>query len=134
MVKFFLLPLALALFSFAKPVSLSKSWHRDDINYRDRLITEVNERGNYTVTGIADGYLNSNDIRIYQFDNSLIDEIADSAFIGTSFSTIVISKDITHISNAVFDTATNIKSIQFTGSKQEFESLNLSFDSNGLLR
>ena len=122
------LPLLAALTTlFAMPISRGYS-ELSNNNYRSYLLTEQNERGNYTVTGIADGYLNSSYIRIYQFNENPIDEIADTAFAGTSFSSIVLSRDITHINRAVFENATNITHINFTGSKEEFQSLNLSFD------
>lgn len=127
MVKFFLFPLALMAVSLSRPISSTSKVHRDVSSYRSKLITEVNERGNFTVTGINPNYL-ADDIRIYQFDDNPIDEIADSAFSGTSFTSVTISKDITRINNAVFENATNIKNIQFTGSKEEFQTLNLSFD------
>ena len=130
MVKFALLPLLLSFLSFAKPVQSPKRWFPYDTNtnYREKLITEVNERGNYTVTGIVAEYYNSDSIRVYQFDENPIDEIADTAFVGTTFDTVVISKDITYVSDTAFNNASNIQYIKFTGSKEEFQSLNLSFD------
>lgn len=104
------------------------SFENETPDYRSCLITEQNERGNYTVTGIKSGYLASDVIRIYRFDEQPIDEIDEHAFEGTSFSSIVISKDITHISQAVFDNATNIKTVRFTGSKEQFAEYGLSFD------
>ena len=49
-------------------------------NYRDYLITEANERGNYTVTGIVSQYKTNSDVRIYSYSDLVIDEIADTAF------------------------------------------------------
>lgn len=127
MVKLLFLPLLIGSFSL-----LSTPKNSDQPNYRSYLVTEENARGKYTVTGIKTQYLSSDNVRIYQFDDELIDEIADTAFVGTSFTTVVISKNITHINSAVFENATNIKTINYTGSIAEFSALNLSFDVNNV--
>ena len=123
MVKLGLLPLVLLVVPF-----LANEDVRPD--YRSFINAEVNERGNYTVTSVKDDYLAASNIRIYKFDENPIDEIADTAFVGTTFDSVVISKDITHINNAVFENATNIVNIYYTGSLEEFALLNLSFDVN----
>ena len=96
MVKLGLLPLVLLAVPF-----LANEDVRPD--YRSFINTEVNERDNYTVTSVRDDYLAASNIRIYKFDQNPIDEIADTAFVGTTFDSVVISKDITHINNAVFE-------------------------------
>lgn len=108
-------------------ISNASLGHED---YRNALITSVNERDNYTVTGIKADSLDSNSIRIYRFDDQPIDAIADDAFVGTSFSSIVLSKDIVYINSVAFENAPNIESIYYTGSLEKFQSLNLSFDIN----
>ena len=123
MVKLGLLPLVLLAVPF-----LANEDVRPD--YRSFINTGVNERGSYTVTSVKDDYLASSNIRIYRFDENPIDEIADTAFVGTTFDSVVISKDITHINNAVFENATNIVNIYYTGSLEEFALLNLNFDVN----
>ena len=123
MVKLGLLPLVLLVVPF-----LANEDVRPD--YRSFINAEVNERGNYTVTSVKDDYLAASNIRIYKFDENPIDEIADTAFVGTTFDSVVISKDITHINNAVFENATNIVNIYYTGSLEEFALLNLNFDVN----
>ena len=123
MVKLGLLPLVLLVVPF-----LANEDVRPD--YRSFINTEVNERGNYTVTSVKDDYLAASNIRIYKFDENPIDEIADTAFVGTTFDSVVISKDITHINNAVFENATNIVNIYYTGSLEEFALLNINFDVN----
>ena len=123
MVKLGLLPLVLLVVPF-----LANEDVRPD--YRSFINIEVNERGNYTVTSVKDDYLAASNIRIYKFDENPIDEIADTAFVGTTFDSVVISKDITHINNAVFENATNIVNIYYTGSLEEFALLNLNFDVN----
>ncbi len=128
MVGLSLLPIILGGLALSFNSPKVKSYDHADSTYRTHLITEENERGKYTVTGIADGYLDKDTNRIYSFNDNQIDEIADTAFSGTSFSTITFSKDITHINNAVFENAPNITKILFTGSQEEFEALNLSFN------
>ena len=122
MVKLGLLPL---LF-LGLPFLTSGESTRPD--YRSFINTEVNGRGNYTVTSVKDDYLASPNIRIYKFEDNPIDEIGDDAFLNTTFTSVVISKDITHINNAVFENAPNIETIYYTGSLEQFSALNLSFD------
>ena len=124
MVKLSFIPLLFLIggFAIAKP-----DVHSD---YADAFEVVENERGNYTVTGIKTNHLSDNNIRIYKFDDKPIDSIADNAFVDTTFNSIVLSKDITYISDAVFESAPNIKNIYYTGSCDEFTSLNLSFDIN----
>lgn len=102
-------------------------------DYRSFLNTEVNERSNYTLTSIKDDYLGASNIRVYRFDENPIDEISDTAFVGTTFNSIVLSKDIYHITDAVFTNAPNITTIYYTGSLNEFKSLNLSFNEENVI-
>ena len=97
-------------------------------NYLEQLIVEENERGKYTLTGISDDFLDSPEIRIYQFEDKPIDSISDTAFVGTEFDSIVLSKNVTYVNDAAFENAPNITSIYYTGSLEEFKLLNLSFD------
>ena len=124
MVKLGLLP----LFFLGLPFLANSETARPD--YRSFLNTEVNVRGNYTVTSVKDAYLDYGDIRVYKFDENPIDEIADDAFLNTTFNSVVISKDITNINNAVFENAPYITNIYYTGSLEEFAALNLSFDTS----
>ena len=98
--------------------------------YRSYLNTEDKGDGSYRVTSVKDDYKGSSDIRIYRFEENPIDEIADTAFVDTTFTSVVISKDITHINDAVFTNAPNITNIYYTGSLEDFAKLNLSFDTN----
>ena len=127
MVKLGLLPL---LF-LGLPFLANEEVVRPD--YRSYLETTLNSRGNYTLTGIKSDYLSSNDIRVYRFDDKPIDEIDENAFVGTSFNSVMISKDITYLTNAVFENATNITIIYYTGSLEQFSALNLSFDVNNVV-
>ena len=101
--------------------------------YRSYLNTEDKGDGTYRVTSVKDEYKGSNDIRIYRFDEQPIDEISDAAFVDTTFTSIVLSKDITHISDNVFTNAPNIQNIYYTGSLAEFSALNLSFDTSHVI-
>ena len=99
-------------------------------SFRTYLNTEDKGDGTYRVTCVKDDYKGSSDIRIYRFDEKPVDEIADTAFVDTTFTSIVISKDITKINDAVFTNAPNIQNIYYTGSLEDFAGLNLSFDTN----
>ena len=88
-------------------------------------MTEQNERGKETVTGVSYVPL-QHQVRVYSFDNT-VDEIAANAFAGTDVHEIVLSKDIAYVTNDSFN---GINNIYYTGSKEEFQALGLSFDIN----
>ena len=116
------LPLLLAsLFAFS-PASAPKNSAAD---FKAHLISEQNERGNYTLTGVKDSFTQT-ELRIYHYDDLLIDEINDSAFSGTTFTSLMLSNSVTHITDTVFDNAANIKKMYFTGSEAEYTLLGLS--------
>lgn len=119
MVKLLFLPLLSLAFA------LSPKQANESVNYRDYLNTSLNERGNYTLDSINS--FSGNEFRIYHYDDLLIDEISDNAFSGTSFSSLVLTNSVTHINQAAFENASNIKTVSFTGSKEEFDSLGISF-------
>ena len=57
------------------------------------LVTEQNERGNYSLTGLTESYLTKQEIRIYYDENKVIDEIKDDAFIScTKLQKLMLSK------------------------------------------
>lgn len=93
-------------------------------DYRAALTTVQNERGNYTLTGV-DASSFGNEFRLYHYDDLVIDEVSDTAFNGTTFSTLMLTYSVTHIDNTVFENASNIKNIYFTGSEAEYQALNL---------
>ena len=99
-------------------------------SYRAYLNTADKGDGTFKVTSIKDEYKSAGNIRIYRFDENPIDEIDDFAFLDTTFSSVVISKDITHINDAAFTNAPNITNIYYTGNMEDFAKLNLSFDTN----
>ncbi len=111
-----------SLFSFST-VSAPKNSASDFESY---LETTTNERGNQTLTGVKSSFTGK-ELRIYQYkSNMVIDEIADDAFVDTTFTSLMLSKSVTHISNAAFENATNIKKLYYTGSEAEYNSLELS--------
>ena len=99
-------------------------------NYKSFLTYSDNERGNQTVTGVASSYKSSDIIRVYSYEDMPVDEIADDAFVDTEFTSFVLSRNISHISDAVFTNAPNITHVEYTGSIAEFNALNLSFNIN----
>ncbi len=117
MVKAFFLPFLLlsGLFSFSAAPSKA--------DYRDALTTVQKENSNYKVTAIDDtGF--GDEFRIYHYDDLVIDEIADSAFSGTSFTMLGLTNSVKTI-NAVAFEGTSINYINFTGSEEEYAALNI---------
>ena len=125
MVKIGLIPLLL----MTVPFGLSNAKPADTDSYHDsftsNLVMTDNERGNKTLTGLDNKNKN---VRIYA--ESEVDEISAIAFSGATFTDVMISNNVTHITDAVFNNAPSITTISYTGSKEEFASLNLSFDIN----
>ena len=119
MVKALLFPLLTLL---ATPFSLFSAERPD---YKSFLNTETNERGKETVVGVAN-YISKGQVRVYSFNNT-VDEIAPNAFTGTGVTEIVLSKDITYVTN---ESLNDISNIYYTGSLEEFQALNLSFDTS----
>lgn len=120
MVNLFALPLLLlSSFLAAKPVESGDK-------YKNAMNASVNERGNYTLNSIDATGLGS-EMRIYRYDDMLIDEISDNAFDGTSFTTLALSNCVTHISDAAF-TSTSIQVINYTGSLEEYNALGLTHE------
>ena len=101
--------------------------------YRSYLRSENKGDGLYRVTSIKEEYKGYSDIRIYRFDDNPIDEIGENAFAGTTFNSIVLSRDITIIPDAAFTNAPNIEKIYYTGNLDDFAALNLSFDINNVV-
>ena len=110
-----------SLFMIA-PVNKAQNVKED---YKSALITEVNARGNYTLTGV-DASFSGSEFRLYHYDDLLIDEVSDTAFNGTTFTSLMLTRSVSYIDDDVFDNATNIKNLFFTGSESEYQSLNLS--------
>lgn len=114
------LPLLIAsLFTFSSP-KMAKNVKSD---HKDNLVTVLNERGNYTVTGINPSF-SGDELRIYHYDDFVIDEIGDDAFDGTTFKSLMMSKSITLVNDSAFDDC-GITKMYFTGSEQEYQSLHL---------
>ena len=121
MVKIALLPLLAFLLPFSAVKPSVEDYHD---SFDDILITETNERGNKTLNGVT---TSDAPVRIYaEFG---IDEIADTAFQDKQFTSVMISNFVTHMTDNVFVNS-NITTVNYTGSKEEFSALNLSFDIN----
>ena len=110
------------------PVKMAKNVKED---YKSALITQPNERGNYTLIGVDDSSFGS-EFRLYHYDDLLIDEVSDTAFNGTTFTSLMLTRSVTYIDDDVFDNASNIKNLFFTGSETEYQSLNLSHSFTGI--
>ena len=119
MVKIAALPLLLlASLSGLRSVPLAK----DD--YRAALVCTEKEGGTYRLDSIdtsVEGL--GSELRIYRYDDMVIDEIADNAFAGTSFTSIAISNCVTVINTDAFAGQDTITTLYFTGSEEECDAL-----------
>ncbi len=88
------------------------------------LITEQNERNNYSLTGISNSYLSKQEIRVYYEETKVIDEIKDDAFVScTNLQRIMLSRSVLYVNDAAFiDTITELN---YTGSKEQYDALGL---------
>ena len=100
-------------------------------SYREYLLYEVNERGNYTLTGIEDFF--GEEFRLYHYDDLIIDEISDDAFLNTNFTTLVLTNTVKKVSKNAFLNAPSILELKYTGNQSEFSSLELTYEfQNGI--
>ena len=118
---------ALPLLFLASIFGLSTNVSKDD--FKAALNVTSNERGNYTLVSIDDSSL-EDELRIYRYDDQLIDEIADNAFSGTSFTSVAISNCVTLIGTNAFAGQTTLTTCNFTGSEEEWNSLNVVYAFN----
>ena len=124
MVKIIALPLLLlfSLFGF-RSAPLTKG------DYRAALNCSVKENGNYKLESIdtdAEGL--GSELRIYRYDDMVIDEICNGAFSGTSFTTVAISNCVTIVGDGAFTGQTTLATCYFTGSEEEYQALNISYE------
>ena len=117
MVKALFLPFLLLSGFFA----LSDAPTKED--YKNALTTTQKENGNYKLTAVDDSSFAS-EFRIYHYDDLVIDEIDDSAFSSTTFTTLGLTNSVKIVSDAAFN-GTSINIINFTGSEEEFVALGL---------
>lgn len=96
-------------------------------DYKDVLIVSENARGNYTLTGI-DSSFSGSELRIYHYDDLIIDEIDDDALTGSNISILGLSNYVTYLSDDLFNNASTVQIINYTGSEDEFDSLNLTYE------
>ena len=123
MVKALFIPFIALLFGSSFAAKDTVNTNKDD--YRSYLVTSLNERNNYTLESIS-GFSGS-EFRLYHYDDLVIDEISDTAFSGTNFTTLMLTNSVTHITDAVFENAPSITSVKYTGSGEEYNALGLSF-------
>ena len=110
----------LALTLLASPLLINNAPKAPLVN--DGLIVEQNERGNYTLTGVSS--VNSEEIRIYYNESTIIDEISDTAFTTcTQLNSLMISKCVLYVNDAAF--IDSISTVNYTGSQEQFEALNI---------
>ena len=109
----------LPFFFFFLPLSAPKD------NYKSYIQAgcEANTRGNYTFSELKN--YEGTEFRVYRYEDYLVDEIDDNAFKDSSISTLVISDCVLHINDAALDNATNLTTLKYTGSKEDFAKLGL---------
>ena len=95
-------------------------------DYKPFLVTELNERNNYTLKGI-EGFSGS-EFRLYSYDDLLIDEIDDNAFLNTNFTTLVLTNKVKKVNKNAFENAPSIIRLKYTGNESEFSALELKYE------
>lgn len=121
MVKLMTLPLLFLCSIFG----LNNATAKDD--FKSALNTTTNERGNETLVSINTTGL-GDEMRIYRYDDLLIDEIGENAFVGTSFTSLALSNCVTILDANAFAGVTSIQELYFTGSESEYQALNISYE------
>lgn len=97
-------------------------------DFKGHLVTSLNSRGNYTLDSVDSIGLGTQ-LRIYHYDDLLIDEVSDSSFFGSSFTSLMLTNSVLYIHDAAFE-GTSISKMYFTGSQEEYQNLNLTYFSN----
>ena len=88
-------------------------------DFRPYLHTEGN-----TLVSIDQSF-HDDELRIYHYEDLPIDTISDSAFSGTTFSSLMMTRSIAHVNSAAFDNAQNIENMYYTGSEAQYQALGL---------
>ena len=112
---------ALSLFPILSMMSVFALSPLKAQDFRSYLTTEDNSRNQKTLIAVSASFT-ENELRIYHYDDLPIDEISDTAFQDTNFESLMMSNNVTHITNAVF-TASKIKHMHYTGSSEEYNAL-----------
>lgn len=115
----------LATFFFSSVPALGANIH-NKVDYKAFAQTELNERNNYTLISV-DGFT-GDEFRIYHYDDLLIDEISDDAFLNTNFRTLVLTNSVKKIDKIAFENAPSILRLKYTGSESEFSDLELNYE------
>ena len=92
--------------------------------YASALNCALKENGNYKLESInTDVEGLGSELRIYRYDDMVIDEICDNAFSGTSFTSVAISNCVTIINSNAFAGQDTLTTCYFTGSEEEWDAL-----------
>ena len=121
MVKIVALPLLLMSAFFGLTVNASKE------EFKAALQVTAKENGNYRLDSVDESELGS-EIRIYRYDDMVIDEIAANAFAGTSFTSIALSNCVTTVNADAFSGVDSLTIMNFTGSDEEYNTLNITYE------
>ncbi len=95
--------------------------------YRDALKVTEKEGGTFRLDSINSNGL-GDELRIYHYDNMVIDEIADNAFSGTSFTSLALTNSVKTVGTNAFNGVTSLTTMYFTGSEEEYRALNINYE------
>lgn len=121
MVKIMLLPLLFLSSLFGLANNTTKE------EYKNALNTTLKENGCYRLDSVDDSEL-GNELRIYHFDDMVIDEIADNAFAGTNFTSLALTNSVLTVGANAFNGVNSLTTMYFTGSEEEYSALNISYE------
>ena len=121
MVKIALLPLLFLVSLFGLNANNTKE------DFKAALNATAKENGCYRLDSIDATGLGS-EMRIYHYDDLLIDEIADNAFVGTSFTSLALTNSVVTVGANAFSGVTSLTTMYFTGSESEYAALNISYE------
>lgn len=97
----------------------------------DQFILQEVSTNEYKIVGVAEDFIEETELRIYDFDDKKIISIDENAFASaTNLESIMISNKLTNfsISENAFNGLDKFKTINYTGSLEEFEELEFTND------
>ena len=96
------------------------------VNYRQQFNDVLNSRNNYSVNSVNEAYLNETSLRLYSYSDHRIDEVLNNTFINSSCTNLMLSREVTYISDDVFNNS-QIKILNYTGSEQQYNALGITY-------
>ena len=96
------------------------------VNYRQQFNDVLNSRNNYSVNSVNEAYLNETSLRLYSYSDHRIDEVLNNTFINSSCTNLMLSREVTYISDDVFNNS-QIKILNYSGSEQQYNALGITY-------